>query len=448
MATATVSPAFTATYSVIAATQTLLNAPISTDTPFVAGTFFPTGTPLAPLKPGQVINLSNLYMKDNLHGWAIEFNGHIAHTSDGGYTWQDVTPPAEVNQLFSEAGFFALDANTAWATPGEFVNCYMRTCSNTSIPTALIWRTTNAGKDWQPSQAIPAGMDQAGAVLPVHNYFPIQMQFIDQQTGWLLIDAGIRKENNQLETLGAIFFGTADGGQNWTLINDHYRDLNFPAGIFPDFTAITGFAFVDGRTGWAVAQSDLSGIRYIPVEDVVLNGALKLKKTIDGGRSFEDVPLLFPVDLSQPEYKGLTVGCGVHQILAIPPKSVSLEWSCAINTNPYTSYYLFSVSDDGGQTWHHWHSAWNESFLNRNEGWRQSCIYVSGLCALEHTVDGGVTWSTIKKVYWSVWQLDFIDSKVGWAIVFLNDASSTKGLIHTSNGGETWVEIEPKVANR
>lgn len=219
-------------------------------------TFAPTGTPLAPLEPGQAINLNFLDMKDDLHGWGIEINGHIAHTSDGGRHWQDVSPPVEVNQSYSEAGFFALDADTAWATPGEFVNCYMQECDKASIPTFLIWRTTNGGQDWQPSQAIPVVMDQTGAVIPVHIYFPIQMQFIDPQTGWLMIDTGTRKEDNRLKTSGAILFSTTDGGRNWMVINDHDRDLNFPPGNSPDVPAARGFAFVDEQTGWAVAQSD------------------------------------------------------------------------------------------------------------------------------------------------------------------------------------------------
>lgn len=74
-------------------------------------------------------------------------------------------------------------------------------------------------------------------------------------------------------------------------------------------------------------------------------------------------------------------------------------------------------------------------------------MYVGTLCPLEHTSDGGVTWTTIKKVNWGVWQFDFFDSKSGWAIIFANDSSGTKGLVQTSNGGETWVEITPKVAN-
>ncbi len=141
------------------------------------------------------------------------------------------------------------------------------------------------------------------------------------------------------------------------------------------------------------------------------------------------------------------MSCGVHQILPIAPNSLTLEWTCAIQP-VQISYYLFSVSDDGGQTWHHWHSRWNEFFLNRQEGWRQFCVSFDGLCGLESTVDGGLTWTTIKKVNWEIWQLDFASSKAGWAIVFLNDASGTKGLVHTSNGGETWVELKPKVINK
>jgi photosystem II stability/assembly factor-like uncharacterized protein len=444
MATATLSPAFTAPLPMIAATQTLFTTPISTDTPLVPSTFLPTGTPLALLKSGQIIDLTSLQMTDEKNGWAIASTGHIVHTEDAGYTWQDVTPPTEVYQSYSEAGFFALDANIAWATPGEFVNCYMSKCNKESIATGLIWRTTDGGKAWQPGGPIPSSIDPEGAAVSVQNYLPIRMQFIDSQIGWLMIDGTIRTEDYKRKTSGTILFRTRDGGENWELMNSHYRDFNFPPGYSPDVPAIRGFAFIDSQTGWVVGQSDLSGMREVPVEDVISNGALILKKTVDGGRSFIDGPLLFPVDLDQPEYQGLTMSCGVHQILPIAPNSITLEWTCAIQP-VQISYYLFSVSDDGGQTWHHWHSRWNEFFLNRQEGWRQFC---DGLCGLESSVDGGLTWTTIKKVNWEIWQLDFASSKAGWAIVFLNDSAGTKGLVHTSNGGETWAEIKPKVINK
>jgi len=280
-------------------TQAFPNRPTPTETQIVSSTFLPTGTPLALLKSGQILDLTSLQMTHEKNGWAIASTGHIVHTEDGGYTWQDVTPPTEVHQLYSEAGFFALDANSAWATPDEFVNCYMRKCGKESIATALIWRTNDGGKDWQPSQPIPSNIDTAGAALSVKNYLPIRMQFIDSQTGWLMIDGIIRTEDNKRKTSGTILFRTTDGGENWAVMNAHYRDFNFPPGYSPDVPAIRGFAFTDSQTGWVVGQSDLSGMREVPVEDIISKGALMLKKTMDGGRSFVDVPFLFPVDLEQ-----------------------------------------------------------------------------------------------------------------------------------------------------
>jgi hypothetical protein len=98
------SPIFTAQTPVVLPTRT--GTPISTETQFVQPTFLPTETPLGRLARGQVLNLNDLHMKDQTNGWAIEITGHIVHTTDGGYTWQDVTPPTEVNQLFLEAAFF------------------------------------------------------------------------------------------------------------------------------------------------------------------------------------------------------------------------------------------------------------------------------------------------------------------------------------------------------
>lgn len=441
----TPSPIFTAQTPAVLPTRT--STPIPTDTQFMPPTFLPTGTPLAPLTPGQVLNLNDLHMKDQTNGWAIEINGHIVHTTDGGYTWQDVTPPIEVNQLFLEAGFFALDANTAWATPGEFVNCYLRKCGKTEINTVSVWRTNNGGKDWQVGEPISVSIDRMGKGVPIQDYVPVKMQFLDIQTGWLMIDGGIRGEGNKWQTTGPVLFQTTDGGNHWVVANDPRHDFNFPVSENPPSSMATGFAFLDRQTGWVVAQNQLAGIRYVPVEEVIARGALHLQKTEDGGSSFVDIPLWFPVDLTQPEYKGLSIGCGVGQILAIPPDNVELKWNCAITTNPYTPYYLFTMLSGDGQPWLHLYSTGNEFFRNEKEGWRQPCMYVGTLCPLEHTSDGGVTWTTIKKVNWGVWQFDFFDSKSGWAIIFANDSSGTKGLVQTSNGGETWVEITPKVAN-
>jgi len=440
------SPIFTAQTPAVLPTRT--STPIPVSTLFVSPTFLATGTALARLTRGQVLNLNDLHMKDQTNGWAIEINGHIVHTTDGGYTWQDVTPPTDVNQLFLEAGFFALDANTAWATPSEFVNCYLRKCGKTEINTVSIWRTNNGGKDWLASEPIPVSIDRMGAVVPVRDYIPVKMQFIDLSTGWLMIDGGIRDEANQWQTIGPVLFQTTDGGNRWVVVNDAQHDFKFPVSDNPPSSMATGFAFLDRQTGWVVAQNQLARIRYVPVEDVLAHGALHLQKTSDGGSSFVDIPLWFPVDLSGPEYEGRTVGCGVGQILAIPPDSVELKWNCVITTNPSTPYSLFTMLNKDGQPVLHLYSTENEFFLNEKEGWKQPCAYVGTLCPLEYTSDGGITWTTIKKVNWGAWQLDFVDSKSGWAIVFANDSSGIKGLVHTSNGGETWIEITPKVANQ
>ncbi len=286
------SPIFTAQTPAVLPTRT--STPIPTDTQFVQPTFLPTETPLARLAWGQVLNLNDLHMKDQTSGWAIEITGHIVHTTDGGYTWQDVTPPTEVNQLFLEAGFFALDANTAWATPSEFVNCYLRKCGKTEINTVSIWRTNNGGKDWQAGEPISVSIDRMGAVAPIQDYVPVKMQFIDLSTGWLMIDGGIRDEANQWQTIGPALFQTTDGGNRWVVVNDAQHDFKFPVSDNPPSSMATGFAFLDRQTGWVVAQNQLARIRYVPVEDVIAHGALHLQKTSDGGFLLHGYPALVP----------------------------------------------------------------------------------------------------------------------------------------------------------
>jgi hypothetical protein len=85
------------------------------------------------LRPGYQMEVS--------YPWQPE--GYILRTMDGGKTWRNVTPPTGA---YSAGGFFALDANHAWAS--ESVPC----C--TDITTTRVWHTRDGGRTWQPGQPL------------------------------------------------------------------------------------------------------------------------------------------------------------------------------------------------------------------------------------------------------------------------------------------------------
>ena len=105
-----------------------------------------TATSLPRLEGGTPVTLDSLHMIDLNIGWGIERGGHIIRTRDRGGTWQDVTPP---QGLYNDAGFFALDADTAWATlkPSDACDASQMMWDEYLVclpgPEVIIWRTVD-----------------------------------------------------------------------------------------------------------------------------------------------------------------------------------------------------------------------------------------------------------------------------------------------------------------
>ncbi|MCK4489584.1 MAG: hypothetical protein KAU23_04955, partial [Anaerolineales bacterium] len=143
-------------------TRTLEIPQVPTDTevpPTQGNTPFPTFTPTdepdqpgppteqppegdtIPLYPaGKKITLHKIQMIDHLIGWSIAVSDtdieHILRTEDGGYTWQDVTPPQPL-----------ADMGTKLTVNGAFWNEEIAWASYNGSD--LIWATRNGGVTWQ-----------------------------------------------------------------------------------------------------------------------------------------------------------------------------------------------------------------------------------------------------------------------------------------------------------
>ena len=399
--------------------------PIPSDTPKPTVTEplpAPANTSIPKLRTGQNIEITTLQMFDSVAGWAIEARYHILHTVDGGNTWQDVTPP---QGTYMAGGFFAIDSKTAWAT--FFTGLYR------PISAAFVWYTSDGGQSWQAGQPFLVNLDREGRDVPNDYYWPQQLYFIDQQTGWLLVDVYFGMHSTRL-----LLFNTSDGGKTWTVINDHYHDLQRAAGI--------GVAFINQETGW-YGQNDIQ-FQWISlrVDDIVATGGWKLHKTLDGGRSFTAFTLLpLPAELKKLEFVGKSADCGETRMLTIAPRVIGVQWTCWVYTEPRQDYNFYALTSDGGQTWQSWLATGNEFFLNAQTGWRLSPTNSSTSRKLQQTTDGGRTWSSIKTVAWQGAQFDFVSEQVGWAIINDGDAAA---LVHTTDGGHTWAEIKPVVANQ
>lgn len=411
-----------ASASVVARTPTVFLS--ATATPILltqtpnplTGTPMPSATPRVnvALKPGTGIRLTSIQMFDSQRGWGFDSDSHILRTQNGGKTWQDVTPPTG---YYNPAGFFALDADNAWAT--FTIGLYLEPT------TAHTWHTQDGGQMWTQSQEFRLDLDQYGELYPSGFYLPQRMQFVDRQTGWLL--AAVAYNMNSARPL---LFQTTDSGHTWTTINSRIE--------FPDACVSVGFVFIDPQTGWVGGNCFAQGVVSNTVSFFVLPDGWGIYKTLDGGRSYTQKTFMpVPEEFQQLDLLKKEGNCGETRIELFAEHVIGIEWGCSIFTPLKPDYQYFALSADDGRTWTSWKSAGNESFLDAQHGWR---LLSTG--ELQQTSDAGVSWATIKNVTWNEADFDFVDEQEGWAIVSIR---GTGALLHTNNGGKTWQDLHPLI---
>lgn len=342
-------------------------------------------------------------MVDVDQGWGIggakpDSADHILRTTDGGQTWQDVTPPEprpEEGQEKTAIGAF-LDAETGWV-----LYAYRQFHI---IPSAIVWSTQDGGDTWIPSAPLAIGQ--------LFEFFnPSNLTFIDRQHGWVMVHAGAGMMHDYMS-----LYRTVDGGRTWNQVVEAGGDQ---IQVCPK----TGMAFADSDHGWITR--DCGG---------VMDGAF-VDVTVDGGRNWNSVPL--PVPSSEPHlFDPGAAACGVSSPWLFSPEQGALAVRCV--TGPSTADvhpYLYWTSDSG-TTWK----------ANRYPGGdlrffdQQTALGLSRTISLSR--DGGSTWTRVKTVNWDG-QFSFVDTDSGWAVA--RDQGQV-ALVKTVDGGRTWQEINPAIA--
>lgn len=251
------------------------------------------------------------------------------------------------------------------------------------------------------------------------------MQFIDQNTGWLLssVDAGMGY------SLREVLFRTTDGGNTWESVNSFTEDLATCGN--------GGLAFINSKTGWYGSSCVGGGKIAIPFNTYFAEGGLPIRHTNDGGGTFSfDTIIPTPPDLQKLAATNPEMDCGENRLVAFTPEGIGIEWGC-INYTDRMNYRYFSLSADAGHTWSTWESTGNDYFFNATHGWR---LLSTG--QLQQTTDAGLNWETIKTTTWENAQFDFVSEEEGWALV--TNADST-AIVHTLDGGQAWEELKPIV---
>ena len=372
------------------------------------------------LTPGEPITLSKLRMITENIGWGMDDADHILRTTDGGKTWKDVSPP--------EYGFglgFAFDEDTAWAIPiwhmrvGE--DGYAMNYDSTHI-----WRTSDGGLSWRSSESFSLERQFPKSPPSPVSSFIANIQFLDSQTGSLLMVVDAESH----VTYGWQLFTTQDGGKTWIRINDSEQDGN-PSSLYK-------IVFLNGKIGWGAGKN-------IGCCGSHEGWNATIHHTLDGGQTWTEAPIPPPDHLPE-SFTHYEIDCGSQDVYQITSAAFGVLTTCEIFDNSnYPRYSFYHLSPDSGQTFYTWPVNENlvegVDFINSETGW-QIVENPNGGYSLEHTIDSGNTWKTLQQLTWHG-SLDFVNEKIGWAIALDGDV---KTLVFTQDGGNTWIEIKPVVA--
>lgn len=378
VATATSIPTATAQTTAATATATATIEPS------------PTATELA----AEPITLTAIQMSDTLNGWGVETGGRIIRTRDGGGLWRDVTP---FQRSFGSRSLFAFNSETAWVVPAQLdVN-------------NIIWRTQDGGNTWEGSQPILLGDAR---------YSPLSVQFPDARHGWLLL---LSETDNQERHV--LLFKSSDGGKNWLPVSKLQDDVL--QSYLP--TTMTTMAFFDGQTGWLGGWWGGADPKQ-----------WSMLTTSNGGTSWGVETLRLPAQKN--------LQCNGGSLSEMTAGSMAVELTCTLPNDPkYLYHRAHYLSTNGDPAWRSWVLSGKLAsvyFLNARQGWMMVASDNPQLNDVLYTRDGGNSWNKVSQVSWKQAQFEFVNDKIGWAIV--GNGFST-ALVRTENGGQVWIQVRPAI---
>ena len=392
-----------------------------TSTPLPPAVIIPTPTPspspiLAQLKPGQAVKIMQINMLNINNGWGIgqvetDLNDHILYTSDGGRSWQDVTPTEALIgaplQGLSAVSFFSADGN-AWVT---FIS---QTPQPPTFQTQKFWHSNDSGKTWQSGELSLTGF-------PMEYFVPFQLGYLDAEHGWVIAHVEAEKSHDYIAA-----FTTTDGGGTWSRVID--SDKN------PELMSCkkTGMAFSTTTNGWLVGNCPglMTGLFFY--------------STADSGQSWQQASLAPPNNQPADFFTGNAAVCGIPELVYLSARTTLMTVRCDVNATKQTASWLYTgklgVMHEGHQLPTPFGAI---QFLNADEGWMVGSWRdnSSDPSEIYHTTDGGETWIKLLSTAWQGTP-NFINSNTGWIIAHTEDKVA---LVFSSNGGLTWEALFPTI---
>lgn len=403
-------------------------------------------------------------------GWGIDgWQNNIVHTADGGLTWT-------VQRRRDENGWnsvFFMNNQEGWASGQDG-----------------IIHTTDGGQTWEV---------QLKAGSPLSGYLD-QITFVDQKRGWVVSREGALK--------------TTDGGESWKPISRDWKSMvptsdvakesasrseqtgkipsNVPAVrpttnlssasavgfnlsyLAPDKDGgvwITGDALmirglmVSDRAGQVAAMTiptvgDVSQPQFLTRDIGWMLDVHALCRTLDGGRSWQKVPLPHDLNVWGFHFSDVRNGWAVGkegvlyrttdagQSWTRKDTGLDYDFKEVFFTDPAHGWLVGSKpsgnlrwkwvvmrTEDGGGSWEvlsnedstSTSSVSSLQFVDPKLGWA-----LNGQGNIVSTTDGGKAWTeqwTNERQSWN--SLFFLNDREGWA-------AGNYGILHTGDGGQSW----------
>jgi photosystem II stability/assembly factor-like uncharacterized protein len=370
---------------------------------------------------GAKSQITELHMLTIREGWA--WSGGLAgqrlllRTSDGGTTWQDVTPFGFPHE---EEGACFHDPRTAWVP-----------IFNRTNVTAGLLHTTNGGKSWLL-------LNQTNT--PIFNEAS-SCRFYSPTYG-----VG-NSSDNGAGSAYITFFETFDSGKTWSRIPFTPRN--------PDMGEYTNTFHLSNIGGDSITFHPPASviITYGDTADEKPKGILRFSRTTDLGKNWRDIelPLLKQYEDSL---------CVPLEPVFVDEKNIVLAAHVfESTTNGYSNGALiFYTSHDGGATWTAKQGMLDlkqPSYGNTFDVVSPECFFIANGSHIFVTHDGAQSWQAItpnisfgENSKRDIAQMKFLDAKHGWLIISDNNGFHPDGnciLYRTSDGGRNWAEMPVRI---
>jgi photosystem II stability/assembly factor-like uncharacterized protein len=321
-------------------------------------------------------------MVDEKNGWGIN-DTDVLRTDDGGVTWHKVSPANPGALGYSVTADF-LDELDGWMLVPDPNNMLAGT----------LYRTSDGGASWSSSPVPFGGGD---------------LHFLDLKHGWMMASLGAGAGS-----MAVAILQSSDGGTTWT--QTYTDDPNQPGAgdTLPLGGLKDGLTPIDMQTAW------VGGVTYAP-------GVIYLYQTQDSGHSWKLIPVTTPAGYEQAQLETLGPSFVMQGTAYLPVTLASQNGELEA---------IYSTHD-GGTNWLQTPTlipfGGKMEFVSPTDGfvWNGTEFYV--------TKDGARSWTTIKPDVTfgdSFSGMDFVSTNTGFVVT--SDATSTRILYKTTDGGATW----------